>query len=66
MDVNAFMEKYGKKEMDLREIELLSKRISNGLKESESGVTITLSRRETIFISKLLDKEIKILRLGGK
>lgn len=66
MDVNAFMEKYGKKELDLRDIELLSKRLSNGLRETDRGVTITLSRMEAIFISKLLNKEIKILRLGGK
>ncbi len=62
MDVNAFMEKYSKKELNLRDVELLSKRISNNLKEFPDGFELHVNRLEAIKISSLLDDEIRKLR----
>ena len=62
MDLNAFMEKYSRKELDLRDVENLSKRISSNLKEFPDGFEIHVNRLEAIKISSLLDDEIRKLR----
>ena len=62
MDVNAFIEKYSKKELNLRDVELLSKRISNNLKEFPDGFNLSVNRLEALKIYSLLDDEIGRLR----
>ena len=62
MDVNAFMEKYSKKELNLRDVEILSKRISNNLKECPNGFKLGLTRLEALKIYSLLNDEIARLR----
>ena len=53
--------------MDLRRIELLETRIRRDFLENGcKGVKETLGEDETRFILQLLQKEISILRLGGK
>ena len=62
MDLNAFMEKYSKKELNLRDVEILSKRISNNLKEFPNGFELDLTRFEALKIYSLLNDEIERLR----
>lgn len=50
--------------MELRDVELLKNRIDNAFHVNEGrGISIHLSREETLLVKNLLNKEISIRRL---